>query len=93
MKKFARRVEELLQTEDPQLHQALGKAFKKTGGSPKKDRRAWGNPFHHTLKSILFPHIQKMLVGKLYESVDDAIYLVKKAESSHSLQSDSENDG
>ncbi|CAI8044027.1 hypothetical protein GBAR_LOCUS24428 [Geodia barretti] len=73
MKKFARRVEELLQTEDPQLHQALGKAFKKTGGSPKKDRRAWGNPFHHTLKSILFPHIQKMLVGDV--SMDVVCYI------------------
>jgi hypothetical protein len=73
MKKFARGVEELLQTEDPQLHQALGKAFKKTGGSPKKDRRAGGNPFHHTLKSILFPHIQKMLVGDV--SMDVVCYI------------------
>ena len=64
MNKFTQRVEELLQTEDPQLYKALGKIFKKTGGSERRGRRVGGNSFLHTLKSLLFPHIQKMFVGK-----------------------------
>ena len=63
MNKFAGRVEELLESEDPQLHRALVKAFKRTGGRSQRGRER-GNSFHHTLKSILFPHIQKMLVGR-----------------------------
>lgn len=72
MNKFTQRVEELLQTEDPQLYKALGKALKKTGGSERRGRRAEGNSFSHTLKSLLFPHIQKMLVGKFISQTCDA---------------------
>ena len=61
MNKFSECVEELLQTEDPQLFKALEKLFKKKTGSGLSQRGA--RDFQQALKSVLFPHIQRMLVG------------------------------
>ena len=60
MSKFAMKVEELLCTEDPQLHRVLQKTLRKKSGS---FRGSQTKSFHHTLKCVFFPHIQKMFVG------------------------------
>ena len=67
MSKFAARVEQLLCTEDPQLYKALQRTLAKKSSGHSRGTRT--NSFHHTLKSILLSHIQKMLVGKFPSNV------------------------
>ena len=63
MSKFAMKVEELLCTEDPQLHRVLQKTLRKKTDKSGSFRGSQAKSFHHTLKCVLFPHIQKMFVG------------------------------
>lgn len=66
MSKFAQQVEKLLLSQDQKLHRALVKVF----GCPRHLRamsavsQEGQLPFHKRLRNLIYPHIQKMLVGE-----------------------------
>ena len=65
MNKFTQCVMELLETQDSQLYKKLQKLFKKASSGMSRSSQREANAFQPALKSILYPHIQQMLVGKL----------------------------
>ncbi len=63
---FSQQLEDLLLSEDKQLHRALTKVF----GCPRHHRAPSAVsqeaqlPFHKRLRNLIHPHMQRMLVGE-----------------------------